>query len=94
MPSTTQPQGGLITLRTRAEPDQVVIAVADTGIGIRPDDLPHIFKRLYRGEEHRPVGGQGLGLAIAAKIVEAHEGSIEVESETGSGQHLPHPAAA
>ncbi len=79
------PEGGLITLRTQAQTDQVLIAVTDTGIGIRPDDLPHIFKRLYRGEEHRPVGGQGLGLSIAAKIVEAHEGNIEVESATGAG---------
>ena len=79
------PEGGQITLRTVTESDQVMISVSDTGVGIGPDDLPHIFKRLYRGEEYRPVGGQGLGLSIAAKIVEAHEGSIEVESQPGLG---------
>ncbi len=79
------PDDGAITVRTECEPDRVIISIADTGVGITPEALPHIFKRLYRAEEHRPVGGQGLGLSIAAKIVEAHHGSIEVESEPGAG---------
>lgn len=79
------PRGGEITLRTALDNDQVIISVIDTGIGISDEDMPNIFKRLYRGEGHRPVGGQGLGLSIAAKIVEAHNGSIEVESVVGVG---------
>ncbi|MFN8450154.1 MAG: PAS domain-containing sensor histidine kinase [Anaerolineae bacterium] len=79
------PSGGEITLRTTLDNDQVIIAVSDTGIGITQEDLPNIFKRLYRGEGHRPVGGQGLGLSIAAKIIEAHQGNIEVESRVGFG---------
>ncbi|MFN8452786.1 MAG: PAS domain S-box protein [Anaerolineae bacterium] len=79
------PNGGEITLRTTLDNDQVIIAVSDTGIGITQEDLPNIFKRLYRGEGHRPVGGQGLGLSIAAKIIEAHQGNIEVESRVGFG---------
>jgi signal transduction histidine kinase len=79
------PAGGTIRMQTCLEKDRAVITVSDTGSGISPEDLPHIFKRLYRGEEHRPVGGQGLGLSMVARIVEAHQGSIEVESEPGTG---------
>lgn len=79
------PSGGEITVRTTPTDVQAIISVIDTGIGITPEDMPNIFKRLYRGEGHRPVGGQGLGLSIAAKIVEAHQGNIEVESRIGVG---------
>ena len=79
------PSGGEITVRTALNHDHAIIAVVDTGIGITAEDLPNIFKRLYRGERHRPVGGQGLGLSIAAKIVEAHQGHIEVDSHAGAG---------
>lgn len=79
------PSGGEIAIRSALNQEQVVITVADNGIGITAEDLPHIFKRLYRGEGHRPVGGQGLGLSIASKIVEAHQGSIEVESQPDVG---------
>jgi signal transduction histidine kinase len=62
------------------------ISIADTGIGIPPDDLPHIFERLYRTDKsrNRNTGGAGIGLAIAAAIVSAHGGSIKAESN-GSG---------
>jgi two-component system sensor histidine kinase BaeS len=79
------PRGGDIVVKTTLDHEQVVIAVIDNGIGISAEDLPHIFKRLYRGEGHRPVGGQGLGLSIASKIIEAHQGSIEVESQPNVG---------
>ncbi len=79
------PEGGTVTIRTRSENQCVSITIIDTGIGISPGDMPHIFERLFRGEGHRPVGGQGLGLSIAAKIIEGHQGHIEVESQPGEG---------
>lgn len=79
------PDGGSITIRTCAEHECAIIAITDTGIGIRPEDMPHIFKRLFRGEDHRPMGGQGLGLSMVERIMEAHGGSVSVESQHGSG---------
>jgi signal transduction histidine kinase len=63
------------------------VDVVDTGEGIPPEDLPHVFERFYRGEKSRSrsSGGAGLGLAIAKGIVEAHGGRLEVESQVGKG---------
>jgi signal transduction histidine kinase len=81
------PPGGSVTLRAERIDDGVSVSVRDTGTGILPDDLPHIFERFYRGDKsrNRASGGSGLGLAIAKGIVEAHGGSIRVESESGKG---------
>lgn len=81
------PDGATIVLRTRLESDCVVAEVCDPGVGIYPDDLPHIFERFYRADKARSAqtGGVGLGLPIAQKIVEAHQGRIEVESAPGQG---------
>lgn len=81
------PEHGTISLRTRQEADAVLIDVQDSGIGISKEALPHIFDRLYRADEARSThsGGMGLGLSIAKKIVEAHGGSITVESSYGQG---------
>ncbi len=78
---------GRINLAARRIAGGVEIEVSDTGEGIRPEDLPHIFDRFYRGEKSRSraTGGSGLGLAIARGIVEAHRGQIRVESEVGHG---------
>jgi len=62
--------------------------VADTGIGIPPSDLPRIFDRFHRAENARFRSGAGLGLAIAQRIAEQHEGKIEVESELGQGSRF------
>ncbi|HEX3630579.1 MAG TPA: ATP-binding protein [Candidatus Dormibacteraeota bacterium] len=66
---------------------RAAIRVQDTGPGIARRDLPHIFERFYRGEpaRDRATGGSGLGLAIVKSIVEAHQGSIEAESQAGQG---------
>jgi PAS domain S-box-containing protein len=81
------PAGGTIALRSYQQGYHVVVDVADTGIGIDPADLPHVFERFYRADKARALdkGGTGLGLAIAKKIVEAHRGQIEVQSTLSEG---------
>jgi signal transduction histidine kinase len=85
----TPPQGA-ITLRARQEAGHVRISVSDTGPGISAQDLPHIFDRFYRGDtaRDRASGGSGLGLAITKALIEAHGGTIEVESEPGQGAYF------
>lgn len=81
------PEGGQITLSAGRTPQGVRITVRDTGEGISPDDLPHVFDRFYRGDSARYAGEgeSGLGLAIARSIVEMHGGRLTAESEPGSG---------
>ncbi|MBZ0298351.1 MAG: PAS domain-containing protein [Anaerolineae bacterium] len=81
------PTGGAVTVRTSVQHNHVLIAVEDTGIGIGPDDLPHIFERFYRADQARSAdsGGSGLGLSIARKVIEAHGGDIVVSSTPGKG---------
>ena len=79
--------GASLRLTARAQGSRVVILVADTGTGIPPEDLPHVFERFYRGSaarRHTPTGA-GLGLAIAASLVDAMNGSIAVDSRPGEG---------
>jgi two-component system phosphate regulon sensor histidine kinase PhoR len=79
------PSGGSVTLTAAPEDDHIVVRVQDTGIGIAPDDLPHIFERFYKADRARSSGGTGLGLAIAKHLVERHGGRIWAESQPGQG---------
>ncbi|HEU68259.1 MAG TPA: HAMP domain-containing protein, partial [Candidatus Acetothermia bacterium] len=78
------PPGGTITVRVRSEGGEILVAVRDQGPGVSPQDLPHVFERLYRGDESRSGEGTGLGLAIARELVQAHGGRIWVENEGGA----------
>ncbi len=85
------PQGGQVTLAAVVTQDQNVrVSVSDTGEGIAPEDLPHVFDRFYRGDKSRArtSGGTGLGLAIAKALVEAMGGTIGVTSEVGRGTQV------
>ena len=80
--------GGSVNLRVLSDPpNAAVLQVADTGCGIAPESQPNIFKRFYRADQarSREAGSSGLGLAIAHWIIEAHGGTISVESELGKG---------
>ncbi len=76
---------GSVTVRAGRRNDGVVIQVVDTGIGIPPQDLPHIFERFYRADRARGRGGTGLGLAIARWIAGVHGGQLTAESDPGKG---------
>ena len=78
---------GAVTVQLSATQEHVVARVADTGEGIPPQDLPHVFEKMYRVERRQghPVEGSGLGLSIARHIIELHGGSVAVESQLGEG---------
>ncbi|HEY3862686.1 MAG TPA: ATP-binding protein [Verrucomicrobiae bacterium] len=84
------PAGGSINLNVQAREGKAVIEVADTGIGIPPGALPHIFERFFRVDKarSRDAGGAGLGLAIVKSICTAHGGRVEVESGEGRGSRF------
>jgi signal transduction histidine kinase len=77
------PRGGRVSLTVVGGTDQVSLVVSDTGEGIRPDFLPHVFERFTQGEtgSTRPHGGLGLGLTIVRQLVDLHRGHIEVASK-------------
>ena len=77
--------GDTIQVQWREFPSMIQIVVKDNGVGIHPEDLPHIFKRFYRSRFSKDTQGIGLGLPLAKMIVEAHSGTIEVDSERGIG---------
>ena len=77
--------GGRVLLALSLTPLDIMISIADTGSGIRPEDIPRIFERFYRGDPSRSQPGSGLGLALAQALVKAHGGEIGVESTLGKG---------
>lgn len=81
------PAGGSVRIALSRQGEAVEVSVADTGSGIGPEDLPHIFDRFYRADpsRDRSRGGAGLGLAIAREIVEMHGSALQVESRVNAG---------
>lgn len=79
------PPGGKITVAANHEDAFIRFSITDTGTGIAPDDLERIFERFYKSDRSRSSGGTGLGLSISRHIVEAHGGTINVESIQGQG---------
>jgi two-component system, OmpR family, phosphate regulon sensor histidine kinase PhoR len=81
------PNGGKVKVQAEEEERQVIVYIADTGIGIMSQDLPRLFERFYRVDKarSRQSGGTGLGLSIVKHIVETHGGRVTVESEYGRG---------
>lgn len=81
------PAGGDVEVRCARASDAVELTIADQGPGVPSHELPHVFERLFRGEHARRegIGGSGLGLPIARRIVERHGGTLEVASEPGRG---------
>lgn len=82
------PAGGRIEIEAHPEQEQVLIAVKDTGIGIRPEELPQIWDRLYRGEASHSQRGLGLGLSLVRAVVLAHQGTVEAHSQPGQGSQF------
>jgi signal transduction histidine kinase len=85
--------GDTVEVRGREVDRSVIIEVADTGPGIDPADLPHVWEELYRGESGRRVAGSGLGLALVRAVIERHGGGVSIDSKVGQGTavnlHLP-----
>jgi signal transduction histidine kinase len=81
------PAGGTISVRAKAADDKLRFEVEDSGEGLAPDEIPHLFERFYRADKarSRETGGSGLGLAIAQSIVQAHGGVIWAENAAGAG---------
>ncbi|MDQ2937700.1 MAG: PAS domain S-box protein [Acidobacteriota bacterium] len=81
------PAGGAITIRVRADNDRAVLSVEDTGQGIEPEFLPHVFEMFRQADasSSRPHGGMGIGLALVRQLIDLHGGTIAVDSVVGQG---------
>jgi signal transduction histidine kinase len=78
---------GDVSIQANHSADQksISVTIADSGVGISPEDLPHVFERFYRADPSRATAGVGLGLAIAHEVARAHHGGIQVDSRVGVG---------
>ena len=85
------PEGGRVSASLIIGEQTITTQIADTGQGISDEDMPHIFERFYRVEKHRNLDGTGLGLAIAQRIMQLHNSTIEVQSETNLGTTFSFP---
>jgi heavy metal sensor kinase len=79
------PSGGRVSVHAEAAAAWITVAIADTGMGIAPEDLPRVFDRFFRGDRSRSAPGNGLGLSLARSIVQAHGGEITAASVPGCG---------
>lgn len=79
------PDGTKVLVKTGRQADAIQVSVKDSGIGISHEDLPHIFEGFYRGKSGQATAGHGIGLAVSRQIVDAHGGSITVDSGSGKG---------
>ena len=83
--SNTRRPAGSVFVEVRSEGGRGLLRVRDSGVGIPSDELPHIWERLFRGDDSRAERGLGLGLSLVKAIVEAHGGTVTVQSELGRG---------
>jgi two-component system sensor histidine kinase BaeS len=83
-------EAGEVRLVVRQGPEDAVLEVSDTGVGIAPEDLRHIFTRFWRGDRSRSraTGGAGIGLSIVRELVRAHDGRVDVDSTPGQGSRF------
>jgi len=82
------PAGGRVTIEAGSVDTKAVLTVTDTGTGIPADELPRIFDRFWRGRQAAQLSGSGIGLAVAAELVRAHDGQLTARSQPGEGTEL------
>ncbi len=82
------PAGGQVTVETSKLESSGRLRVADTGVGIAADDLPHITERFYRSQRSSEIAGSGIGLTIVSELISAHQGTLDIESEQGRGTSI------
>jgi len=79
------PERGTVTVGVRAAEGGAELLVSDSGVGIPPEEVPHVFERFWRGTAAHGIAGSGIGLTVVAELVRAHEGVVQVDSEPGRG---------
>jgi signal transduction histidine kinase len=79
------PPGGRVTITTTNEAGRAILRIADTGPGLRDDEIPHLFERFWRGHTATKAPGSGIGLAIVAELVAAHHGTLDAANRAQGG---------
>jgi signal transduction histidine kinase len=80
--------GGLVVLETRSSGGLATLRVSDSGVGIPPEEIPHVSERFYRGSGAAEISGSGIGLAIVAELVRGHHGTLDIASKPGEGTRV------